>query len=120
MTLHHVVDESQTTSLSSQRSVTNACKVRIAVETVALEHSHHSLIFHLAVFHDGFENNLPVSVDILQTFPTNLLQEFGHRENSPGIKPAGYMVAYNMVLQGLSRNREYNILQFLQIIDRAN
>lgn len=27
------------------------------------------------------------------------------------------MVAYNMVLQGLSRNREYNILQFLQIMN---
>ena len=66
VTFYHVVNKGQASSLSSQRTIANTGKVGIAVEAVALEHGHHSLVLHLAVFYDSFENNLPVCVNVLK------------------------------------------------------
>ena len=66
MAFYHVVNESQAASLSSQRTITDTGKIGITVETVALEHGYHSLVFHLAVFYDGFENYLAVGIDVLK------------------------------------------------------
>ena len=80
MTFHHIIYESQATPFTSQRAVAYASEIRITVETVALEHCHHSLILHLTIFHYSLEYNLAVSVDIFQRLPRDLLQELGYRK----------------------------------------
>ena len=120
MTLHHVIDKGQSAPLASQRAVADTRKIGIAVETVALEHGHHALVFHLAVFHDGFENNLPVCVDVLKGFPRNLFQELGHREDGTRIQPARDVVAADVVKEGFCRNSENHVLEFFQVMDAGH
>ena len=120
MAFYHVVNESQTASLSSQRTITDTGKIGITVEAVALEHGYHSLILHLTVFHDGFENNLSVCIDVLKRFPRNLLQKFSYREDGTRIQPARNMVAADMIKERLGRNGKYHILQLLQVVDTGH
>ncbi|CDD51019.1 conserved domain protein [Bacteroides sp. CAG:875] len=120
MTLHHVIDKGQSAPLASQRAVADAGKIGITVETVALEHGYHALVFHLAVFHDGFENNLPMCVDVLKGFPRNLFQELGHREDGTRIQPARDVVAADVVEEGFGRNGENHVLKFLQVMNAGH
>ena len=66
MFLDDVVDEGDATSFSSERTLTDSCKIGILVETVFMEHRHHSLVFHLSVSDDGIKNDLSVSIHILE------------------------------------------------------
>ena len=90
--------------------------MRVTVETVALEDSHDTLVLHLTVFYDGFEDDFPVRVNVLQRLPGNLLQELSHREDGTRIQPAGYVIAADVIQEGIGRNRENHILQFLQVV----
>ena len=81
MVLHQVVDKGQTAAFASQRAVADACKVGVSVETVALEHGHHTLVFHLAVLDDGLEDEFPVGVHVLQAVPRDGPQELGNGEH---------------------------------------
>ena len=116
MTFHHIIDESQATTLTSQRAVAYASKVRIAVETVALEHCHHSLVLHLTILHDGLEYNLTVSIDIFQRLPSNLLQELSYRKYGTRVKPTRNMVAADMIKERFGWNGEHHVLQFFQVM----
>ena len=120
MAFYHVVNKSQAASFSSQRTITDTGKIGITVEAVALEHGYHSLILHLAVFHNGFENYLAVCINILKRFPRNLFQEFGYREDGTRIQPARNMIAADMIKERLGRNGKYHILQFLQVMDTGH
>ena len=65
MSLYDVVEESQSTSFSSERSVANSCEVAVSVEFSPVEHSHDTDVFHLSVLHYGLENDLSVCLYIL-------------------------------------------------------
>ena len=65
MPLDDVVEKGQSAAFSAQRAVANACEVGIAVELHAVEHGHHADIPHVAIAHNGIENNLSVCVNIL-------------------------------------------------------
>ena len=97
MLFQEVVDKGQTASLTTQRSFTDAGKVGVGVEAIALEDSHHTLIFHLAVLHDGIEDDLSVSIYVLQTIPCNRAQEFSDREDGATIEPTAHVVTADMV-----------------------
>ena len=85
---NHIVDERQATSLSAQRTVADARKVRETVETVALELGNNSPVSHLAVFNDGIVDNLTMRIHILKTLPSDVLQKFRNREKGSRAKPA--------------------------------
>ena len=80
MTLDDMVDKGNATSLSSQRTIADTSEIRVTVEAVAMEHSHHTLVLHPSVCHDGIEYDLTVLVHILKRVPRDVLQEFGNRE----------------------------------------
>ena len=115
MTLHHVVDEGQTAALASQRTFANAGKVRVAVETVALENRYHPPVLHLAVLHNGFEDHPSVLVHILYRVPRNLLQELCWREHGTRVQPTRNMVLLYMVQERFGRYVENDVLQLLQV-----
>ena len=97
MALYQIVDESQAAALASQRAFTDAGKVGVAVEAVALEDSHHALVLHLAVLDDGFEDDLAVGIHVLQGIPGDGFQEFGDGEHGTRVKPAADVVAADVV-----------------------
>ena len=53
----------------------DAGKVGILVKLHAVENSHYTDVFHVTILHDGIEDNLSVSIHILQFLPGNMLQE---------------------------------------------
>ena len=112
----HVVDEGKPSPLPAQRAFADSGEVGIAVEAVALEHGHHALVLHFAIFHDGIEDDLPVRVDVLKRIPSDLLQELRHRKNGARIKPARDMVAADMVEERFGGDGEKHVLQLLQIV----
>ena len=65
MPLDDVVEKGQSAAFSTQRAVANACEVGVAVELHAVEHGHNTDVFHVAVAHNGLENNLSVRIHIL-------------------------------------------------------
>ena len=97
MMLHQVVDESKSAPLASQRTVADAGKVGIAVEAVALEDCHHSLVFHLAVFHDSLEDNFTVGIHVLQAIPGDGPQKLCHGKHGTRVEPAADVVAADVV-----------------------
>ena len=116
MALHQVVDEGQATALASQRAFADAGKVGVAVEAVALEDGHHALVLHLAVLDDGFEDNLPVGIHVLQGVPGDGFQEFGDGEHGARIEPAADVVAADVVEERLRGDGKQNVLQFLEVL----
>ena len=114
--LYHAVQESQATALASQRTFTDAGKVGILVEAVALEHRHNALVLHPAVCHDGIQDYLSVHVYVLLLVPCNLLQELGNGEEGTAGEPAAHVVVPQMVLQGVEGQGHDVVLQFLQIV----
>ena len=63
--LYHVVQECQTSSLAAERPFADARKVGILVKLAPVEHRYHAYVFHLAILHNGIEDDLPVSVHVL-------------------------------------------------------
>ena len=118
--LYDIVKESQTSTLSSERTVADAGEVRVRVELHTVEHSHHTDVLHVAILHDGVEDNLTVSGDVLQTFPRDFLQEVRHGEDGTRREPAAHVVARDMIEHRVVRNAEYVVLQFLQVMYAHN
>ena len=75
MTLYDVVEESQTSALASQRTVANAGKVGIGVETVTVEDSHNAKVLHVTIGNNGIKDNLPVLIYILQFMPRYMFEK---------------------------------------------
>ena len=63
--LDDVVEESQATSLAAERTIADTREMGIAVELATIEDSHHAKVFHVAILHDGVEDDLAVSIHIL-------------------------------------------------------
>ena len=120
MALDDVVDEGNATSLASERTVADAGKVGIAVEAVAVEHCHHTLVLHATVSNNGIEDDLAVLVHVLQRIPCDVFQEFGDREQGTRPQPARHVVATDVVEERLSRHGEDVVLQVLEVSDASH
>ena len=114
MSLDDVVEECQTTTFASQRAFAYACKVRVGVKLHAVEHSHYAQILHVAVLHDGVEDDFAVGSNVLQTLPCNLLQILRYGENGSCRKPTAHVIARDMIEHRVVWNLEDVVLQFLQ------
>ena len=97
MTFHHIINKSQSTPFSAQRTISDTGKVRITVEAVALKDSHNSLILHLTILNDGLKDDFTVSIHILKTIPSNRFQELGYREHGTRIEPTRHMIPADMI-----------------------
>ena len=115
MTLNNVVDEGYATPFSSKRTITYSSKVTITVEAITMEHSHHTLVFHLSVLHDGIENDLAVFVEVGILLPLNAPEEVGYREQGTRGKPARYIVMRNMIDERIGRECEDIVLQLFKV-----
>ena len=120
VSLDHGVDKGQTTPLTAQRSFADAGKVGVLVETVALEDGHDPPVLHLAVLHDGVEDELPDFGNLAQVGNAARLQRLGHREYGPRIEPARYVVARRVVVERLVGDDVDIVLQVLEILDGDN
>ena len=118
--LHHIVNESKTTAFTSQRTVADAGEVGVAVETVALEHGYHTLVLHLTVFHDGFEDDSAVGIHILKTVPGDGFQELRYRKHGARVEPAADVIAADVIEERLCRYGKEDILQFFQVLHTGN
>ena len=110
MALDNIVEESQTTTFTTQRTITNTGKVGKAVELQTVEHSHHTNILHATVLNDGIEDNLSVGIQVLQFVPRHRLEELRHREDGTCTEPTAHIVARHMILERIGRNIEDVIL----------
>ncbi len=113
--LYYVVEECQTSTLPSQRAVTDTGKVAVGIELTAVEDCHDANVLHAAVLHYGVEDNLAVHINILQLMPRDGLEELRHGEDSAGTKPTAHVVARDMVKHGVVGNGEDIILQLLEV-----
>ena len=120
MVFHQIVDKSKSASLAAQRTVTDAGKVGIAVEAVAFEDCHHSLVFHLAVFYDSLEDDSAVGVHVLQAIPGDGPQELCHGEHGTRVEPAANVVAADVVKERFCRNGKKNVLKLFEIFYAGN
>ena len=75
MALDDVVEESQATALTTQRTVADAGEVGKTVELQTVEHGHDTNILHPTILHDGIEDNLTMGIQVLQLMPRHRLQE---------------------------------------------
>ena len=114
MTLDDVIQERQATALATQRTVADAGKVGKAVELQAVEDGHHADVLHPSILHDGVEDDLTVSVQVLQLVPRHRLQELADGEDGPCTQPSAHVVAADVILERLSRDVEDVVLQLLQ------
>ena len=115
--LDDVVQEGQAAPLPAQGAFPDAGEVAETVETVALEHSHHALVLHPPVAHDGVVDDLAVCVHVLQRTPGDVLQEFRDGEQGPRTEPARHVVPRDMVKQGLLRQGKDIVLKVFQVLD---
>ena len=60
MLLQEMVNEGDAATLASERAFADAGKVRESVETATKVLGHHATVLHLAVAHDGIEDDLAV------------------------------------------------------------
>ena len=117
MTLDDIVKKCQTTSFTAERALADTCEVTISIKLHAIEYSHHTDVLHTTILHDGIEDNLSVSIDILEFMPGNVLQESRDREDGTGTEPTAHVVARHMVEHRVTGNLEDIILQFLERTD---
>ena len=75
MLLDDVVEKRQSPALAAQRAVAYPRKVGVGVEAVFVEHGDNAEVLHVAVCHDGIENNLAVLLHVRQPVPCDVLQE---------------------------------------------
>ena len=89
----------------------------VAVELHAVEHGHHTDVFHVPVLHDSVEDDLPVGIDILQLVPCHVFQESRHGENGPRTEPTAHVIAAHVV-----EHRVVGYLEdvVLQLFERAH
>ena len=120
MTLDDIVEESQTSTLASQRAFTDTGEVGIAVELQTVEDGDNTDILHPTILHDRIEDNLTVHIHILQLMPGDMLQERRHREDGTCRQPTAHVVARDMIAQRVGRNLEDIVLQLLQRGDTGN
>ncbi len=120
VTLEQVVDEGQAASLAAQTAITDAGKVGILVETLALEHGHHALVLHPAVGHDSVQDNLSVCVHVLQALPGDALEKLRDGEEGTAGQPAAHVVVCYVVEQAARGHGHDVVLQVLEIMDAGN
>ena len=65
MRLDDVVEKGQATSFATERTVADTRKVGVTVELATIEDSYDAEVFHVAILHDGVEDDLAVSIHIL-------------------------------------------------------
>ena len=94
-----IIEECQTTALTTEGTLTDTGKVGIAVEFQTVEDSHNTDVLHPPVLHDGVEDDLTVSIDILQLMPGDVLEESRHGEDGTGTEPAAHVVTTDMAHQ---------------------
>ena len=75
MCLDDIIEESETTTLSSERTLTDAGEMAIGIEFQTVEDCHRTDILHVTILHDGVEDNLAMGIDVLQFVPRDMLQE---------------------------------------------
>ena len=117
MRLDDIVEEGEATPLAPERAVADAREVGVAVELATVEDRHHADVLHVAVLHNGVEDDLAVRVNVLQPMPRDLLQELAHGEDGTGAEPARDVVARDVVEHGVGRDLEDVVLQLLQRAD---
>ena len=120
MALDDVVEESQSAPFAAERTVADACEMAVGVEAVAVEECHYADVLHPTVLHDSIEDDLAVSVDILQFMPGDGLEECRHGEDGPCAEPPAHVVARDMVEHGVARDGEDIVLQLLEIAHTAH
>ena len=96
MTLDNIVEERQTTTLASQRTLTDTGEVAVGIELQTVEYGHHANVLHPSILYDGIEDDLTVGIYILQFVPRDVFQECRHREDGTGTEPAAHVVAADM------------------------
>ena len=92
MALDDVVEKCQATALTTQRTIADACEVCKAVELQAVEDGDDTDVLHATILHDGIEDNLAVSVEVLQFVPRDRFQELRHGEDGACTEPATHVV----------------------------
>ena len=75
VTLNDIIEECQTTTLTSQRALTNTGEVTVSIKLQTVEHCHHTDILHAAILYDGIKDDLSVSIHIFQLMPGDMFQE---------------------------------------------
>ena len=120
VTLDDIIQERQSSALSSQRTVTDTGEMTVGVELIPAEKGYHTDILHPSVLHDGVEDNLTVGIHILQFLPGHGLEECRHREDCPGTQPATHVVAGDMIEHRIVRYQEDIILQLLEVTDTGD
>ena len=113
MRLDDVVEKGQTTSFATKRTVADTRKVGVAVELATVEDCHDTEVFHVTILHDGIEDDLSVSIHILELMPRDMLEEVAHGKDGTGTEPATHVVARDMVKHGVARYLEDIVLQLL-------
>ena len=117
MALDDIVEESQTSTLSTQGAFTDTGKVGILIELHSIKDCHDSKIFHMTILHNGIKDNLTVGIHILKFLPGDMLQKSRYREDGPGTQPAAHVITTDVIKHRVVRNIENIILQFLQTAD---
>ena len=116
MTSQQMVDESEPASFAAQTALTNAGKVAVLVETFSLEDSHNALILHPSVSDDSVKNDGAMCINVLQTLPSDALQELRDGEEGSAGKPTAYVVVGDVVEEA-SRGQSHDVvLQVLQVV----
>ena len=120
ITLDHSAHKGQSSTLSSQRTVTDTGKVTVFIETIFLINSHDTGVLHAAVLYDQVEYQLACFIHILIIANIDPLQHFCRRKHGTRIKETGEMVARKVIDQRIVGNLIHFLLQVLQIFDTHN
>ena len=115
MCLYDIVQKSESSALSAERTVADAGEVAVGIEAVAFEHGHRSHVLHVAVLHDGIEDDLAMLVHVSEFLQRHRLKEFRHGEYRPGTEPTAHVVARQVVEHGVIWDAEDIVLQLLQV-----
>ena len=115
--LDDVVEESQTTSLTTERAVADACKVAIGIELAAVEDGNDTYVLHLSILHNGVEDNLAVGLNVLQLMPCDVLEESRYGKYGSCTEPTAHVVARDVVEHGVVGNLEDVVLQLFQRVN---
>ena len=120
MAFDDVVDEGDATAFASERTLSDSREVGVLVKAVAMEHGHHALVLHLAVAHDGVEDDVTVGVDVLKGMPGDALEKVGYGEEGTRAQPARHVVVGDMIEQRLLGQGEDIVLKVLEVLDPSH
>ena len=65
MTLYHAVKESQAAPLAAKRAFANAGEMGVGIKLQTVKHSHYANVLHVTILHNGIEDDLTVSLNVL-------------------------------------------------------